>query len=541
MISNSKRIDVLILEDERAQAKRLRTIVDDAASSFGIVPNVECIPSADDARKLLANDWIPYLAVIDHALDGEHNGLTFFADLIKAGGISYVLILSSWLMRPDANGHEIWEAYRSLISRAETMGMKVRLIEKDSRETARAWIMDAVSRFGKTIAKGRTILTRSLNDIIARSPAMRQVVVTINNYLEDWQSGGRNLLIITGERGVGKRFLARRVAEAARVDRADSKFDFEEGEWLRPTAFPTAMRYLYPKQLSGGLEGFYFKYSETGPQYTWSQIIPDMGNWSMRLNCARLAVIKVAEHPRHPIIWIFETAWWNEFRSELESSLQNVMTVVNVPNLLERELDIILLAEHFCTKLGEGSFELDQTAKSALRSKPPSSAVELRTMITSAIKRRPPDAKHISAGDLPWIVTTVTPIQQRPSKPGEISSECEARIIQFLKKQKAIAEGKSKEKPLTFGKAFEKHFDTLDKKIIRAVAWASASKEWEGRGVHVNEYKTLYIKKGGDNLEWAGVCKGTSRDEITNWVTQYPKYFFWLAVEYGPKQPSALK
>jgi hypothetical protein len=105
------------------------------ATALGADCQVECRPSVDKARKVLAGGFVPNLVIIDHALGGKENGLAFFKHLVDTKASCHVLILSSVLMRTDVPKQEVWKSYRSLMAEADAAGAPIRVDIREKGHT----------------------------------------------------------------------------------------------------------------------------------------------------------------------------------------------------------------------------------------------------------------------------------------------------------------------------------------------------------------------------------------------------------------------
>lgn len=405
-MSDSQVIAVLIVEDELPQAKRCETIVREAAIGAGMTHLIKRHSSVEAAQKCISDDFCPNLVILDHGLAGIDSGAVFLQGLIEARRVCRVIVLSSRLMQRGVSNQEIWATYRGLMTQADAAGISIQIeiCEKAARDDARARIAQAVADFAAPIPKGRGIRQRAFDGVIAHSPAMAELMAMIQRFLEQWQRGERNLLVLHGERGAGKRFLALRIGEATGIEGITAKYRTEELLLKTPVAWENALLSLSSKSFKAGEERFEWTPPGKNSQM-WSQIIGEMSGWAEFRRVIPVLVEKIADHPKHLFIWTCESAFWIDLRDELEQSLQRVMTIARVPTLLEREADIVPLAEHMCGEINpERRITLGETAKSALRQSRLTSASALRSALNVAVKKLPGGAKQITAAHLPTAI-----------------------------------------------------------------------------------------------------------------------------------------
>ena len=536
------KVTCLILEDEPPQADRLKRLVEGSAEDVDF--QVKCRSSVEEARKLLTDGYVPNLVIIDHGLDGRENGFVFFKHLVEAGATCRVLVLSSRLLQRNLSNQEIWKDYRSLMADAEAAGatIQIEIREKDYHyASASAWIAKAVADHVGKAARARTIHRNALKVIIAESKAMSGVVTALGTFLEEWQAGRRHVLVLHGDQSAGKRLVACCVAEAAGIVGAKGRLKAEEELFATTSAFRVAIEKLEHHDLSGRAEQFEFTIPSNAKKNTWSQIIPDMANWSDRLSHARLMAETIARFPTALFVWIFETEWWREFGPELESSLQLAMKVVGIPNFYSRGPDMARLVQELCPDLRNRGLALSKTAVAALETNPPGSPSALRAAIRVAINKCPAGAKHISSSDLPWKGVKQSQASEKPAAPKEISPDCEMRVIEFLHKERKAVENRSRNAKLPFGRKLEGLGHEDDKLVVRAAAFISAGTTFGTQAGKINpsQYPTIF------GCKWANVMKGkngqaVNRGPVKAFATKNQEYLLWLVTNHGPSQPQSL-
>jgi len=545
MKQTQSKVTCLILEDEPAQADRLERIVRDEGGAAEADCQVKRASSVEEALKLLADGYVPNVVVIDHGLDGRENGFAFFKHLVETRASCHVLVLSSRLLQRNISNQETWKDYRSVMAEAEEAGavIQIEIREKDIHyASASAWIKQSVADCVNKTPRTRTIHKNALKPIIAESKAMSDIIVALGTFLREWQAGQRHVLVLHGDQSVGKRLVACCVAEAAGICGANGRLKIEDGLFIASSTFRLAMEKLEHHDLSGGAEQFEFTIPPNTMKYVWSQIIPDMANWSDRLSLARLMAETIARFPTGMFIWIFETAWWNQFGPELEGSLQRAMKIVEMPNFRGRGPDMARLVQELCPELRNQGLALGKTAVSALETNPPSSPSALRAAIRVAISKCPNGVKQISASDLPWTGSKRSHSLEKPALPKDISDDCEKRVIEFLQGERKNQRTNSWNSRPPFGRRLERLQEESDKLVVRAAAFISAASIFATQETRTNpsQYPTIF------GCNWANVMKGKTgqtvkRGPVKEFATTNKQYLLWLVTNHGPPQPQTLK
>lgn len=534
-MSEIPKAQVLVLEDQRPQRTRLKNQMLKAAASMGGTCIFRDASTVRRAEALLTGGFTPDLVTVDHGLADSEVGVKLIRTLFRNRRRCRVLVVSSKLTRVDPTGkQDVWEAYTSIRSDIKEAGvdMEIDIYEKRQKENIQGWIEKKLCAVFQPSGKMRLIKRSLLREIPAKSQSMTDAVACIERFLEQWAQRSRNLLVLHGPAGAGKRFVAKKVVTAAGIDLKEKTLEAEAEEFSRPGSFEEVIRNPQPRGLTGGVQVFLVKIKNVSEH--WSQIIPDLSEWPTRKSLAQLIADLVSKSPNHLFVWVVDEIWWPTLGPFLMDRLDRTMVDVRIPPLPERREDTPEIAEQILAETEKGrSIKLDKIATAALVKGGPNSIIALRDALVVAAKSLPPSATEIPVSDLPR--TWVKRIEIRPVtvRPEEIPADVEERVKKFLVS--------SINKTTSFGQDFDRLHPDLEGRVIRAIAFISAHIFWEGRRLPT-KYPTIF------GVEWAAVMRDApygrkvlpeppyGRPYVTAFADKHREYLLSLAA-FGPRQP----
>ena len=373
-MNGQRELPVLVVEDNVQQREYFAAVIRSAGANLGVDCDIRWAHTVDTAKSKLTASFAPRLVFLDHRLPGQ-NGLEFLQHLVDRRLPSRVLVASSYLLEEsDAEHLKVYEAYNTMKRELESIGGRLQICDKLNRQNIDTLLVQAVADLTQPRLSGRKVNLAAFNFVVAESPAMRNALESIKAFVESWQRCERNLLVLSGPRGAGKRFLAGCVAEALNISRASEKFESECASFRSADALTTALSSLSPLTgLKEGCAGLRIRLS-TETVRDWSHIIhyiPQFGD-----SVVQAVFDAVIEFPQQPFILPFETSLSHEFLHQLEERLSSTMVTVQIPPLAERGDDVPQLARHILAEIA--------TKAAPRRTIPP-----LGRVVTDGLRRHP--------------------------------------------------------------------------------------------------------------------------------------------------------